>query len=203
MARQGKSLDYQTINRIKKLRDEGRTIREIVGITKISSATIMKYLKQYENGTVNPYAMNDDKYDVLIQEIQKLKLCIETFKTSNIKYNYIPNGNNERDELKQKEDKPKELFQTSIIKQYQGKGWVTSRDLSGLLRRADGSMVTKDSIMTAWKKMKEVNNEYKEINHVYGYYVEDLIKALKIYNSIVQEKLKIVNIEDLENMMNA
>ncbi len=75
---QGKLLSFQTIDRIKKLRESGHTIQKIVEITNLSSATIVKYLKHDRH--------SNNQIKKLYKEINEMKKQILSLQQTILKY---------------------------------------------------------------------------------------------------------------------
>lgn len=66
----GKFLSFQTVEKVRKLRNEGKSIQEIVEITKLSSATVVKYSRGLKT--------SDIEYRKIWIEIYRLQIKIES-----------------------------------------------------------------------------------------------------------------------------
>ncbi|MCE5222748.1 hypothetical protein LLG10_00955 [bacterium] len=80
MAIQGKLIDYQTLKKIKQLREAGKTIRDIVATTGVSSATVIKYIKQSTNNQVDCNINAQAQLNDIKRDLEYLKKTIETLK---------------------------------------------------------------------------------------------------------------------------
>lgn len=193
MAIQGKLIDYQTLKKIKQLRESGKTIRDIVATTGVSSATVIKYLKQSTNNQVDCNINAQEQLDDIKRDIEYIKKTIETLKhitlteesqkTGNIEIKHdiktiktknipLPEGKENiiiETELKQETS----LFKTKRLH---------AEEIAKRIYR-NGIQCKKDTIKTALEKYRKAGNEISTTKD--GYLISDIIEALRHYNSIL------------------
>lgn len=200
MAIQGKLIDYQTLKKIKQLREAGKTIRDIVATTGVSSATVIKYIKQSTNNQVDCNINAQEQLDEIKRDIEYIKKTIETLKhitlteesqkTGNIEIIHdiktiktklhkeetrnIPlPGRKESTTIETKSKQDTSLFKTKRLH---------SDDIAKMIYR-NGIQCKKDTIKTALDKYRKAGNEVSMTNE--GYLISDIIEVLQYYNTVL------------------
>jgi len=193
MAKAGKTLDYQSISKIRKLKIEGNTIREIVKEVGVSSATVIKYLHTKEN---------QEKKEISYTDIDVLK---------QMKHDVINSINEAEARINQKlEDLEKKLnHHLNNFSQYPEVNWnddiskndnryifKTISEIANSCFKQNGKNPSRHNIRDILKKWKNDDEDkpFYESNKETGYPLDEVIKAIELYNLTAKacDKLRIV-----------
>jgi len=165
MAGKGKNLSYQAIQAIRKMKANGMTYAEIEVKTKLSSATISKYLKTRTSA--------QEEIIKLMESIDNLKQEIAILRESTLKQNPSKIQAPKPEPSEQKQDI--ELLNFSDDPDDEN---FTAKELTKRLYREDGSHPPHDAVEDAWNFLYGTDEK-----RPYGKYpLSKFLTALEAYN---------------------